>query len=222
VGRFFPYLNRGAAYVDRDEFEPALRDFEISAALGDGGAGVFNMGAVYLTTNQPAEALAAFDRAEKEGYALYNLPIQRGMALMALGRTREAHRQFEITQQMKPPSPTREVLWLQLARSEVQLGRLDEAIANVGRLLAVQPRNKEAKYVQAMAYLAKGEAARAKEVLDAWLAEGESAPALYARAMANYGLKRKPEALADIDGALRLGLDNPTLRQWKARIQAMP
>ncbi len=222
VGRFFPYLNRGVAYVDRDEFEPALRDFEISAALGDGGAGVFNMGAVYLATNKPAQALAAFDRAEKEGYDLYNLPIQRGMALMALGRASEAHRQFEITRKMDPPSPTREVLWLQLARSEVRLGRLDEAIANVERLLAVEPRNKEAKYVQAMAYLSKGEAARAKELLDAWLAEGENAPALYARAMANYGLKRKPEALADIDGALRLGLDNPTLRQWKSRIQAMP
>jgi tetratricopeptide (TPR) repeat protein len=222
VGRWFPYLNRGAAYVDRDEFKLALRDFESSAALGDGGAGVFNMGAVLLATNQPAQAVAAFDRAEKEGYRLYNLPIQRGMALMALGRTPEAHQQFEITRQMNPPSPTREVLWLQLARSEVQLGRNDEAIVNAERLLAVQPRSKEAKYVQAIAYIAKGDAARARELLDAWLSEGENAPALYARAMANYGLKRKPEALADIDGALRLGLDKPILRQWKARIQAMP
>jgi tetratricopeptide (TPR) repeat protein len=222
VGRWFPYLNRGAEYVDRDEFKLALRDFESSAALGDGGAGVFNMGAVLLATHQPAQAVAAFDRAEKEGYRLYNLPIQRGMALMALGRTPEAHQQFEITRQMNPPSPTREFLWLQLARSELQLGRNDEAIVNAERLLAVQPRSKEARYVQALAYIAKGDAARAREILDAWLSEGENAPALYARAMANYGLKRKPEALADIDGALRLGLDNPTLRQWKARIQAMP
>jgi tetratricopeptide (TPR) repeat protein len=222
VGRWFPYLNRGAAYVDRDEFKLALRDFEASAALGDGGVGVFNMGAVYLATNQPAPALAAFDRAEKDGYNLYNLPMERGMALMALGRIAEAHGQFEITRQFNPPSPTREVLWLQLARSEVQLGRNDEAIANAGRLLKAQPRSDEAKYVQAMAYISKGDAARARELLDAWLAEGESASALYARAMANYGLKRKPEALADIDRALRLGLDNPTMRQWKARIQAMP
>ena len=222
VGRWFPYLNRGAARVDRDEFQPALRDFEISAALGDRGIGTFNMGVVFLATNEPARALAAFDRAEKEGYELYNLPFQRGMALMALGKPAEAHRQFEATLKMKPPSPTREVLWLQMGRSEVQLGKHDEAIANLERVLAAEPRNREAKYLRAMAYVSKGDAARARELLDAWIAEGESAPALYLRAMANYGLKRKPEALSDIEGALRLGLDNPTLRQWKARIQAMP
>ena len=28
VGRFFPYLNRGAVYADRDQYELAIRDFE--------------------------------------------------------------------------------------------------------------------------------------------------------------------------------------------------
>jgi tetratricopeptide (TPR) repeat protein len=222
VGRWFPYLNRGAAYVDRDEFTPALRDFEISAALGDRGIGIFNMGGVYLATGEPARALTAFDRAEKDGYKLYNLPLQRGIALMALGKPAEAHRQFEITRDLKPPSPARELLWLQMGRAEVQLGKHDAAIANLERVLAADARNKEARYLRAMAYVSKGDAERARALLDAWLAEGESAPALYLRAMANYGLKLKPEALSDIDGALRLGLDNPTLRQWKARIQAMP
>ena len=222
VGRWFPYLNRGAAYVDRDEFKLAMRDFEISAALGDMGIGAFNMGAVFLATNAPARALTAFDRAEKEGYNLYNLPFQRGMALMALGKPADAYRQFALTQQMKPPSPTREILWLQMGRSAMQLGKHDEAIANIEKLLAVDPRNKEARYLQAMAYVSKGDAARSRELLDKWLAEGENGPGLYARAMANYGLKRKAEALSDIEGAMRLGLDNPTVRQWKARIQAMP
>ncbi len=222
VGRWFPYLNRGTAYVDRDEYQAALRDFEISAALGDMGIGTFNMGAVFLALGNPAQALAAFDRAEKQGYKLYNLPFQRGMALMALGKVPEARRQFELAQQMNPPSPTREILWLQTGRAAVQLGRHDEALAHLGMLLAVEPRNKEARYLQAMAYVSKGEPARARELLDAWLAEGENGPGLYVRAMANYGLKRKAEALADIEGAMRMGLDNPTVRQWKARIQAMP
>jgi len=190
--------------------------------LGDMGLGTFNAGAVFLATNKPAQALAAFDRAEKEGYSLYNLPFQRGMALMALGRPPEAYRQFQATQQMNPPSPTREILWLQMGRAAMQLGKHDEAIANVDKLLGVEPRNKEARYVRAMAYVSKGDAAHAKELLDTWLAEGENGPGLYARAMANYGLKRKAEALSDIEGAMRLGLDNPTTRQWKARIQAMP
>jgi tetratricopeptide (TPR) repeat protein len=222
VGRWFPYLNRGTAYVDRDEFDPALRDFEISAALGDMGIGVFNRGAVLLASGKPAQALPAFDRAEKEGYNLYNLPLQRGLALMALGKPDEAYAQFEITRNMQPPPPVREVVLLQLGRSALQAGKHDAALANLEQLLATEPRNKEARYLQAMTYIAKGDPARAKSLLDAWLAEGANGPGLYARAMANYGLKRKAEALADVEGAMRLGLDNPTLRQWKARIQAMP
>ena len=222
VGRWFPYLNRGVAYVDRDEFEPAMKDFEVSAALGDMGLGTFNLGAVLVATGNPAKALPAFDRAEKEGYNLYNLPFQRGLALMALGRLAEAYRQFEITRAMNPPSPVRELVLLQLGRSALQLGKHDEALASLERLLARDRRNQEARYLQAMSYIAKGNHARARELLDEWLGEGPNGPGLYARAMAFYGLKRKSEALADIDGAKRLGLNNPTLRQWEAKIQAMP
>lgn len=222
VGRWFPYLNRGAAYVDRDEFELAMKDFEVSASLGDAGIGTFNMGAILVATGEPARALRAFDRAEKEGYKLYNLPFQRGLALTALGRLAEASRQFEITRKMNPPSPTRELLLLQIGRLALELGKPDEAIADLERVLAREPRNNEARYLQAMSYIAKGEPARARELLDAWLAEGPNGPGFYARAMAFYGLKRKPEALSDIDRAIHLGLDNPTVRQWEARIRAMP
>ena len=222
VGRWFPYVNRGVAYVERDELKLAVRDFEVSAALGDMGIGIFNKGAVLLSTGHPREALAAFDRAGKEGYNLYNLPFQRGLALMRLGKVAEAYQQFEATRALDPPSPTRELLLLQLARSALQVGKYDEAIASVEKLLAIEPRNNEAKYVRAMAYVAKGEPERALSLANAWIAEGANGSALYARAMANYGLKRKAEALSDIEAAMRLGLDNPTLRQWEARIRAMP
>ncbi len=222
VGRWFPYLNRGVAYVDRDEFDLALRDFEASAALGDLGIGTFNKGAVLLRTGKPAQALPAFDRAQNQGYSLYNLPFQRGLALMQLGRVAEAYRQFEVTRAMDPPSPTRELLLLQLARATLQTGKNDEAIASLDKLLAIEPRNSEARYLRTMAYISKGEPERARALADEWLAEGANGPALYVRAMANYRLKRKADALADIDGAIRMGLDNPNIRQWKARIQAMP
>lgn len=222
VGRWFPYLNRGAAYVDRDEFEAAVRDFEISDSLGDMGLGSFNKGAVLVATGHPDKALPAFARAELQGYNLYNLPFQRGLALMALGRPEEAYRQFEATDAMRPPSPVREMALLQLGRSALQLGRQAEAIASLERLLSSEPRNNEARYLQAMAYLTKGDPGRAHSILDAWLSEGDNGPALYLRAMANYNLKRKAEALADIQGAMRHGLDNPPVRQWRARIEAMP
>jgi len=85
VGRWFPYLNRGADYVEHDRFDFAMRDFERSAALGDLGMGTFNIGSLLSAAGKQQQALAAFDRAEKEGYNLYNLPLQRGLALAALG-----------------------------------------------------------------------------------------------------------------------------------------
>ena len=62
----------------------------------------------------------------------------------------------------------------------------------------------------------------AHELLDRLVKEDGQGGAYYGRALANYGLKRKPEALSDIETAIRLGPDNPNLREWQAKIRAMP
>lgn len=222
VGRWFPYLNRGGVYVDRNDFQSALRDFEISSRLGDLGMGSFNAASVLTATGHPAEALVALDRAEKEGYDLYNLPFQRGLALMALGKAAEAYQQFEIARAKNPPSPTRELVLLNLGRTALQLGRKDEAAQALEQLLAVEPSNVEAQYLLGMTYLTRNEAARAKPLLDNVVAKQPSARAYYARAMVNYALKQKAQSLEDIDNALRFAPGNPTLQQWEARIRAMP
>ena len=222
VGSWFPYLNRGAAYVDTDSFGLALRDFEASASLGDLGMGSFNMGSVLSARGKQKEALAAFDRAEKQGYNLYNLPFQRGLALLALRRPEEALKQFEITRAMNPPSPTRELMLLEIGRASIQLGRRDEAAQALEQLVALEPGKGEARFLLSMAYIMKNEPQRALPLLDKLVAEEPSARAYYARALANYGLRRKAEASADIDEAIRRGMDNANLREWQAKIRALP
>lgn len=222
VGRWFPYLNRGADYVERDQLKDAMRDFEISAALGDQGMGTFNMGAVLASAGRHAQALAAFDLAQRQGYDLYNLPFQRGLSLLALGRHAEALKQFEDTRRFDPPSPTRELLWLGLGKSALQARRPGDAVEPLEKLVAAQPRNTEARYLLALAWIARGEAPRALAALDALVAEDPKGPVFYARALAHHALKRKAEALADIDRAIAADPRNPTLAQWRARIQAMP
>ncbi len=166
VGRWFPYLNRGSYYAERDEFELAIHDFETSSALGDMGMGSFNAGSILTATGKPAQALALFERAEKEGYDLYSLPFQRGLALAALGRIPEAYHQFDVATVMFPPSPTREILWLQRGRTALQTGQREVAIGDLEKYVGYDPKHAEARYLLAMAYISKGEHERALKLLE--------------------------------------------------------
>ncbi len=223
VGRWFPYLNRGAAYVDQDRFALALRDFESSAALGDQGMGMVNKGSVLSARGRQEEALAAFDAARGQGYDLFNLHFQRALALERLGRLEEAYGELQATLARDPSSPTRELALLALGRVGMRTGHRAEAIAALQRLLAIAPGHAQARYLLGMAYVMGKQPGRAREVLDPLFAGGRGgAPAYYARALANYELGRKAEALADIDAAIRLGGENPNLRAWREKILAMP
>jgi tetratricopeptide (TPR) repeat protein len=157
-----------------------------------------------------------------EGYNLYNLPFQRGLALLATAKPAEAYRQFEAAWSMNPPSPTRELTLLNLGRTGLRLGRNDDAVRYLEQLLALDPQRKEGRFLLAMALTTRNQNERAYVILDKLIAEGEKGPAYYGRAVANYGLKRKAEALSDIEMAMRLAPDNPNLREWRAKIQAMP
>ena len=222
VGRWFPYLNRGSSYVEQDRFREALRDFQVSSSLGDQGMGVFNMGAILAARGRHAEALAAYDRAEKEGYNLYNLPFQKGLSLLALGRPRDALAQMEATIGMDPPSPMRELALLQLGRAAVQAGERDKAAGALEQLVQREPKNREGRYLLGMVYVMRNEPQRALSVLDPLVRDDPNGNAYYARALAHYGLRHKAEALADIDAAIHRGLDSPNVREWRTKIEALP
>ena len=222
VGRWFPYLNRGSAYAEQNLFNLALRDFEASGALGDQGMGMVNGGSILSAQGKHREALEAFDRAGKNGYSLYNLPFQRGLALFGLGRVEEGYREMEATLAKSPPSPTRELALLHLGKAGMQLGKRAEAARALEQLVAAEPGHKEGRYLFGMALVMAGDPARALKVLDPLLREDPTARGHYARAMANYSMRRKNDALADIERARALGADNANLREWEAKIRALP
>jgi tetratricopeptide (TPR) repeat protein len=222
VGRWFPYLNRGAVYADQNLFDLAMVDFDQSSRLGDLGMGAANLGSILATKGRYREALAAFDRAEKEGYNLYNLPFQRGLALMALGNVKSAYVQFQKADAMSPPSPTRELALLHLGRAALQMQKPDDAIAALTRLLEIRPGDGEARYYLGMALLMKKDYEHALPPLDAVVNQAPTRRAYYARALANYGLGRRAQALSDIDNAIRLGNSDPHLQEWRTKILGLP
>jgi hypothetical protein len=221
VGRWFPYLNRGNWYLENASPALALKDFESSSRLGDMGMGAFNRGAVLMSGGKGKEALAAFDLAQKQGYAMYNLPCQRGSLHLGLGQPREARPDLEKCLASDPPRPVRVQALVQLGRLDLQAGRRPEAIATLGKLLEIDPAHREGKYLLGMAHVMSGEHEQGKAILDRLIAEDPQPLAYYARAIANHGLKRKAEALSDIDNAARLAPNDPNIREWQARIRSM-
>ena len=224
VGRWFPYLNRGAEYAEHDRFDLAMRDFERSSALGDLGMGAVSLGSLLSAAGKHEEALKAFDLAQKQGYLSYdyNLALQRGLALLALGRPQDAYPYLEVARDREPPSPAREVVLLTIGKVGLQLGKRDQAVRDLEKLIAVDPRNREGRYLLGMAYVMKGDGQRAYAILDSLVRDDPNGRSYYARALANAALKRKAEALSDIDNAIRLWPDNPGLREWQAKIRQMP
>jgi protein O-mannosyl-transferase len=221
VGRWFPYLNRGVERVDRRQYNLAMQDFDISSQLGDMGAGVYNRGALFAANGEHARALASFDLAEQQGYRVYNLPFQRALSLLAVGRPEEALPQLALARSMDPPSPTRELVLLNLGRTALQVGKPAEAVEALQALIKVDPRNADGRFYLAMGLIARRDYPRALEAIEGLPKDKPSGRAHYARALANFGLGRRDAALEDIDAAIRIGPDTPHLREWQARIKAM-
>ena len=221
VGRWFAYLNRGAARVDNRQYNLAMQDFDVSSRLGDMGAGLFNRGSLYAANGEHENALLSFEAAERAGYRLYNLHMQRGLSLLALGRPQEAYGHLVRTYLMNPPSPTKEILLINLGRTALQLGRHEEAAGQLQQLLDIEPGNPDARFYLAMALLARKDYKGAMDNLDRLPKDKPSGRAHYARALAYFGLQQRDAALAQIDAAIRIGPDTPHLREWRSRIQAM-
>ena len=222
VGRWFPYLNRGSYYADHDQFELAIRDFEAASTLGDMGMGSFNAGSMLAAQGKPRQALAMFDRAQKQGYNLYSLPFQRGQAFAVLGRLDEAYHQFTEAMLMTPPSPAYDILRLQRGRVALQTGHSDTAVSDLTAYLQYDAKHDEARYLLALAHLERAQPNEALAVIDAGSETMKrGGPAHYARALAYHRLGRKAEAAREIDEAVRIGPANPMLLQWQARIRAM-
>lgn len=221
VGRWFPYLNRGLIYVDENRQTEAIADFKASASLGDRGIGMHNIGVVLLQADQPRAALQALDGAERQGYDLFSLYYQRAQIYHRLEQWPLANRDYDAALAKNPPAPVRARILAAKGAMALQLHHPDEGVQWLERALSVDAGLDEARQSLGMAYVMQGDFARARELFNALLEKEGRGSVYYGRALANYGLKRKNEALSDIDNALRMGPDDPNLRAWRSKIAAM-
>jgi len=144
------------------------------------------------------------------------------VALFGLGKTTEAISALAISLSKNPPSPIRERIMSVKGQMELKAGNVDAAIQDFSAALQVAPKMADASLQLAMAYVAKRDYGKAVPIFTRLLAESENSPAYYGRAVANFGLNRKVDALSDIENAIRLDPNNPALGEWQTKIRAMP
>lgn len=222
VGRWFPYLNRGLVYLDDHRYAEAIDDFTASSSLGDRGLGMHNIGVLLLEAGKLSDALLALNVAEKQGYDLFSLHYLRAQVYHRLRQLPAAYREYEAALARNPPVPVQARILAAKGAVAVELGHGDEGIQLLERALALEAQLDEARQTLGMAYVLQGRFARAHGLFTVLLEKKGLGPVYYGRALANYGLKRKQEALSDIDNAIRLGPDNPNLHALRGKIVAMP
>lgn len=222
VGRWFPYLNRGHVYLERGLDRHAIKDFTMSSRLGDGGFGLYNIGALLYSSGQYAQSLSVLDQAAAQGYALASLDYQRGITLLALNDYTRARDAFTHAMEKKPEKNERLEILIMRARAEMELGEINQARQDLTKVLRQMPENKKAQLSMGMLHVKTGQYQLAHDLFSALLLKDTHASLFHGRAMANHGLKRKAAALADIDRALELAPTEPGFRDWREKIMAMP
>jgi tetratricopeptide (TPR) repeat protein len=208
--------------MDQNRYDEAYRDFKASSELGDKGFGMYNIGAMYYLVGKSQQSLDALSEAERQGYDLFGLHYQRGVALFDQGNTAEAINSLSTALNKNPPSPMRQRIQSAKGQMELKAGNADAAIADLMAALQADPKMADTRLKLAMAYVAKRDYGGAEPVFSGLLAEGENASAYFGRAVAHFGLSQKAAAVSDIENAIRLDPNNPSLTEWRTKIQAMP
>jgi len=154
--------------------------------------------------------------------ALYLRP-DLGLAQLLLADRFETLRKFEsaitIYQSIESSSPYYRMAQVQAALDQQRLGKSDDAIAGLKKLVASQPNDSEAWVALGDTYRAASKFAEAVDAYD----HAEKAipktskrdwPMFYARAMAKEKLKRLDDSENDIQTALKLSPEQPELLNY--------
>ncbi|AVS98113.1 hypothetical protein C8236_04210 [Paracidovorax avenae] len=227
VGRWRPFLNLGAYHLERGSMAEAQRAFATAEALGAlRGTARFNLGAALQRQNKHAEAIAAFDEAEKQGYKDVQLYYQRGESQFALGQFAAAYDSFTTGMAQagegmsgRDMDRVREAMLLRRAESAIGANRFDDALRDFATLQKMSPQSQRIALGTGMAQVGKGDVPAAIATFNQILARTPNAAvAYYGRAMAYRAAGKLDDSLKDLDRAIALDPRNPQYPQVRAQI----
>ena len=218
IGKSRAYLNRGQAYQLASQETRALRDYQRATAFGDGGEGLLNAGTILLAGGRAREALDAFDGAKERGQVSASLSLNRGSALMALGQPQAAFDAFTAGLGQAPGVQEIAALRRQRATAALQIGRMDEALADAQFAAAEFKTDPQIRITLGFALLAKGNRPAALAAFNDSIAKAPTGIAYYGLAGIYAEERRLPEARAAIAKALALQPENVEFQRLSAKL----
>jgi tetratricopeptide (TPR) repeat protein len=221
VGRWRPFVNRGAYYLEREMPDYALNDFARAEALGEiYGSARFNMGVSQQLMKKHEDALASFAKAETLGFTEPVLYYHRGESESALGRYRPALESYSAFLAKARESQIEDVVRLRRAETAIAVDQFDVAIQDFKTLLQKKPNEMRLQMGLGLAYAGKRDTAAALAVFNPMLAAGPTASAYYGRAMTYVLSGDKAAGLKDLDQAIALEPTNGVYKNLRAQIAA--
>ncbi len=223
VGRWRPYLNRGAYHLEREAAQDALRDFDMAIKLGEPmGSAHMNRGVALQLLHRYADALAALQAAENAGFTERPLYYHRAVSQAALRQYSAAFDNFTKSLAMPQAEDVRRRTQLERAQVALPAKQYKAAIADLTDLLAHQPKNDKLRLGLGMAYLGDNQLAEAMATFDDILARQPLAAAHFGRAQAMLRQGDKAGALRAAQQAATLEPRHPGYRALAMQLGAAP
>ncbi len=223
VGRWRPWLNLGAEFMEKGGYETALRHFTQAESLGEPlGSASFNKGVAQQQLRQHQAALDSFAGAERKGFTEPALYYHRGESLFALGRFADAYASLGTALAKPQDERAERITRLRRAEAAVAVKQYDTAIADYTQLIAAEPGNTRYQVGLAMAHIGRQDFGAARAILDPLIQNKPSGPAFFARALLGYFAGDAAAARRDVEMALRAEPANPQYRALRDRLDSEP
>ena len=225
VGRWRPYLNRGAYYLDKERTDEAYADFVRANTLGEPeGMARFNMGMALQLQRKHEAALGELAAAERMGFVEPQLNFARGESQYALARFADAYASFDkaLSSTMPLPQIVQDQARRRRAEAAIPLQKYDVAVADLQTLLKDKPDDQGLLLRLGMAQVGRKDSAAALAIFDRMLAARPSGGAYYGRGMAYLIAGDRATALAELDRAIALEPANAAYRNVRAQIATQP
>lgn len=220
VGRWRPFLNRGAILLKGGAAHLAYADFVQAQTLGGRSAEMlFRQGVALKLQKKYPEALEKLDQATAQGFEEAFLPYHRGEVLMQLGRAQEAFADLSLAiARLSDPAL---VLVARSFRASLAgpLGEYETALVDFGALLEANPRGHAEWVGLGMVHLARQACPEALSAFEKALSLASDPMAYYGQAYCLAQQEAWETARERIHKAARLDPRHPLIQRLLADIE---